>query len=193
MMGRRSYAVAGALAGLCAGVAFATAHAFIITPIWSRMVGGLVFGVIAGAVAGWAFGELQPADTAASVRAGLRYGWMLWLSVVPVTLVDAGLRASGFAYAHRDATDAIAVALALAGGATLGALRGHSRRAVIACAIAAVVVTMAMGGPVPVGRNVRTVEILLAVLSASLVGGLMVGVIEPRLRAALAVDRPVSG
>jgi hypothetical protein len=190
---RWSYAIAGGLAGVFAGIAFATAHAFIITPIWSRMAGGLVFGVIAGTVAGWAFGELQPVGAIASVRAGLRYGWMLWLSVVPVTLVDAGLRASGFAYAHRDATDAIAIVLALAGGATLGVLRGRSRRSVVACAMAAVVVTMAMGGPVPVGRNVRTVEILLAVLIASLVGGLMVGLIEPRLRHAPAVDRPVSG
>lgn len=184
--------MAGAIAGLIAGLAFATAHAFIITPVWSRMIGGLVFGVIAGAVAGWAYGELQSANTAASVRTGLAYGVMLWFSVVPVTLTNAGLRATGFAYEHRDITDAIAVVFALAGGAMLGRLRGHGRRAVLASAVAALVVTMATGGPVPVGRNVRTVEILFALLAASLVGGLMVGILEPRLRALLA-RRPVSG
>jgi hypothetical protein len=189
----RTFSAAGALAGLTAGIAFAAAHAFIITPVWSRMAGGLAFGVIAGAAAGWAFGELQTDGSPASVRSGLRLGLMLWLAVVPVTLVDAGLRASGYAFAHRDITDAIAVILALAGGATLGVLRGTGKRSVLACALAAVVVTMAMGGPVPVGRNVRTVEILFAVLLASLVGGAMVGVIEPRLRLLFARRGPVSG
>lgn len=157
------------------------------------MIGGLVFAIIAGAAAGWAYGELQPDDAPASVASGLRYGVMLWLSVVPVTLVDAALRASGFAYAHRDATDAVAVVFALAGGVGLAVLRGRRRRAVVACATAALVVTMAMGGPVPVGRNVRTVEILFAVLVAALIGGAGVGVIEPRVRAIFARPRPISG
>ena len=193
MSNARSYTLAGAAAGLIAGLAFAGAHALIITPIWSRMIGGLLFGVIAGAAAAWAYGELQAEHTPASVASGLRFGVMLWLSVVPVTLVDAALRATGYAYAHRDITDAIAVVLAVAGGVTLGVLRGPRRRATVACAVASLVVTMAMGGPVPVGRNVRTVEILFAVLLASLVGGVAVGVIEPRLRALLTGRRPVSG
>jgi len=189
----RSYGIAGAVAGLLAGLAFAGAHAFIITPIWSRMAMGLAFGVVAGAVAGWAYGELQPAGTGAGVRTGLAYGVMLWLSVVPVTLTNAWLRANGFAFAHRDATDAIALVFAIAGGVTLGVLRGRGWRSIVACAVAAVVVTLAMGGPVPVGRNVRTVEILFAVLLASLVGGMAVGVLEPRLRRCFADARPVSG
>ena len=176
----RATVIAGAIAGLAAGLVFAGAHALIITPIWNRMIGGLVFGVLAGAAAGWAYGELSR-DEEASVRSGLAFGVMLWLSVVPVTLTNAALRANGFAYAHRDITDAIAVTLAVAGGLTLGWLRARRRRAMIACAVAALVVTMAMGGPVPVARNVRTVEILFAVLLASLTGGAIVGVIAPRL------------
>jgi hypothetical protein len=189
----RTYAVAGAIAGLVAGLAFAGAHALIITPVWSRMFGGLVFGVIAGTVAGWAYGELQPEGMAATLRTGLTYGLMLWLSIVPVTLTNAWLRATGFAYEHRTATDVIAVAVAIAGGVVLGVLRGKRRRAVVASALAAVVVTMAMGGPVPVGRNVRTVEILFGVLLASLIGGAAVGIIEPRLRRTASDPRPASG
>ena len=189
----RTYAGAGAAAGLLAGLAFAGAHALIITPIWSRMIMGLAFGVIAGAVAGWAYGELQPAGVPASMGTGLAYGIMLWLSIVPVTLTNAALRANGFAYQHRDVTDAIAIVVAIAGGVVLGALRGRGWRSTFACALAAVVVTMAMGGPVPVGRNVRTVEILFGVMLASLIGGLAVGVIEPRVRRRFAGARPASG
>ena len=179
-MNVRSAILAGAIAGLAAGLMFAIAHAFIITPIWSRMVGGLLFGVIAGAVAGWAFAELMPA---VNVKSGLLYGFLLWISVVPVTLTNAALRANGFAFEHRDLTDAIAVVLAALGGFVLAWLRRRTWRAMLSSALAAVVVTMAMGGPVPVGRSVRAVEILFGVLMASIVGGLVVGALAPRLRA----------
>jgi len=174
--------LAGAISGLIAGLAFAGAHALIITPVWGRMMMGLVFGVVAGAVAGWAFGELQPDIANATLRSGLQYGFVLWLSVVPVTLGDGALRANGFAYSHRGATDALGVVVAILGGALLGVMRGRGRRAVVACAAAALVVTLAVGGPVPLARNVRTVEILFALLLASLVGGAMVGLLQPRLR-----------
>lgn len=144
---------------------------------------GLVFGVVAGATAGWAYAELRP-NAPASLKSGLAFGVLLWISVVPVTLTNAALRASGFAIEHRTLTDAIAVVLALAGGAALGWLRTRRMRAVLACSAAALVVTMAMGGPVPVGRNVRAVEILFAVLAASLIGGAVVGLLAPRFERA---------
>ena len=181
-MSVRPAVIAGAIAGLVAGLTFATAHAFIIEPIWSRMFGGLVFGIIAGAASGWAYAELLPSNESGSLRSGLQFGFMLWLSVVPVTLTNTALRASGFAHTHEALTDAIAVVLAVAGGVTLGWLRGTRRRAMVACAVAALVVTMAMGGPVPIANGVRPVEILVAVLAASLIGGAVVGVLEPRLR-----------
>jgi hypothetical protein len=177
----RSGVIAGAIAGLAAGLAFAGAHAFIITPIWNRMFMGLVFGVIAGAAAGWAYAELRPEGVAGSLRSGLAFGFMLWLSVVPVTLTNAMLRSTGFARQHETITDTIAIVLAVAGGAALGWIRGKRRRAMIACAVAAVVVTMAMGGPVPIVNGVRPVEILFAVLVASLIGGAVVGLIAPRI------------
>lgn len=178
----RSGVIAGAIAGLVAGLVFAGAHAFIITPIWNRMIGGLVFGVIAGAAAGWAYAELLPSAVSSSLRSGLAYGFMLWLSVVPVTLTNVALRANGFAHEHEALTDAIAVILAGAGGTALGWLRSRRWRAMLACAVAAVAVTMAMGGPVPIGNGVRPVEILFAVLVASLIGGAVVGLLQPRLR-----------
>jgi len=178
----RSGVMAGAVAGLAAGLTFAAAHAFIIEPIWSRMFGGLVFGIIAGAASGWAYAELQPANDNGSLRSGLTFGFMLWLSVVPVTLTNTALRASGFAHTNEALTDAIAVVLAVAGGVTLGWLRGPRKRAMLACAVAALAVTMAMGGPVPIRNGVRPVEILMAVLVASLIGGAVVGLLEPHMR-----------
>jgi len=184
-MTARAAVLAGAVAGLTAGLTFATAHAFIITPIWDRMVGGLVFGMLAGAAAGWAYAELQPPASTGSLRSGLAFGVLLWLAVVPVTLANAPLRTSGFAHAHESLTDAIAVVLAVAGGAALGWLRAARLRAVVACGAAAVVVTMAMGGPVPVVNGVRPIEILFAVLAASLIGGAVVGALTPRIERVL--------
>jgi uncharacterized membrane protein len=186
---RRSAVLAGALAGLTAGFAFAGAHAFIITPIWSRMFGGLVFGTIAGTASGWAYAEIQPES---SLRSGLLFGILLWLSIVPVTLVNSGLRTTGFAHAHETITDTIGIVFAIAGGVTLGWLRARRRRAMIACAVAAVVLTLAMGGPVPIVNGVRPVEILFAVLVASLVGGAVVGMLEPSVARALNGTRPTS-
>ena len=44
---------------------------------------------------------------------------------------------------------------------------------------------MAVGGPVPVVNGVRPVEILWAVLAASLIGGAVVGALTPRIERVL--------
>jgi hypothetical protein len=173
----RSAVLAGGSAGLAAGLMFATLHALIIVPIWTRMTGGLMFGAIAGAAAGWAYAELQRNVAEPGVRSGAIFGLLLWCSIAPVTLTNIALRSSGFASEHRNITDTIAVILAVAGGAALGWLRTRRLRTIIACAVAALVLTMAMGGPVPAGRNVRTAGIFLAMLVASVMGGAMVGVL----------------
>jgi hypothetical protein len=118
--------IAGALAGLAGGLLFATAHAFIIVPIWSRLASGLLSGVAAGVVAGWAYTELR---FDASITSGAQFGALLWFAVTPVTLVDAVLRALGFANRYEIVEVVVAVALALAGGAhqRRGARRAVSR------------------------------------------------------------------
>jgi hypothetical protein len=180
----RSSLIAGALAGLVAGLLFAVLHAIIIVPVWSRMVGGLLFGVAAGVTAGWAYSELSGESPArhSSARRGFSFGVLLFLAVVPVTLVDVVLRATGMVERHRDVTDAIAVGLAVLGGVTVAWIRAHRRRAIIAMGAASLCLTMAMGGPVPVGRNVRVVEIFLAVFAASIFAGTVLGAVEPKLR-----------
>jgi hypothetical protein len=176
-MNARTAALAGAAAGLLGALVFATLHAIIIVPIWDRMTVGLVFGTGAGAAAGWAFGELR---TAPSPRAGFVFGAWLFASTIPVTLVAAVLRATGFMEQHRAVADALAAVLAILGGAAIGWLRGHRLRAAVSMAVAALCLTLAMGGPVPMLRGARATGIYIAVLIAALGGGALLGFIASR-------------
>jgi hypothetical protein len=169
----RAAIVAGAAAGVAASLVFVTAHAIV----------GLGVGtaVLAGAVAGWGFAAMRfipDGDRARSWRAhatsGLLYGLLLWLSIVPVTLADSLLRLSG--WSRPEMLDVIvAVLLALAGGALLGAWRAGTRQAMIAGAAAALFLTITMAGPVPLPNGRRAVGIFLATLPASLVAGVTLG------------------
>jgi len=173
----REAVIAGALGGIAAGLVFAILHAFIIVPIWDRMMGGLVFGALAGAVAGWAYAELYPEqlDVTQSMVTGAKYGGLLWLAVTPVSLVDAVLRAIGFLPRYELVGVASAVLLAVASGALWGWYRTRRKLGLVACAAATLALTMAMGGPVPIGRSLWAFGIFLAVLPASIVAGSILG------------------
>lgn len=171
--------IAGALSGVAGGLLFATLHAMIIVPIWNRMTGGLIFGAIAGATAGWAFAEIHPEAVRVSgkhsVARGARFGGLLWLAVAPVTGVDALLRAGGLAPSYELLQVAVAVPLALAGGAMLAWILTHRVRAALAGSVAGLLLVIAMAGPVPIGRSTRAFNIFLAVLPAAVLGGIALG------------------
>ena len=177
--------LAPALAGLASSVAaalvFATAHAFIIVPIWNRIAGGMALAAVAGAFCGQAFSALYPDATHHGMRRALQfgatYGALLWLTVAPVSLADALLRAAGIARRYDPLADIVAALLALAGGWTLGRRIGRTRRAAEWGALATLLLTCAMGGPVPIARNGRTLGIWLAVLPACTVAGGTLGVL----------------
>jgi hypothetical protein len=171
---------AGVLAGLCGALVFALAHAMIIVPIWSRSGSGFVLGALAGLVAGWAYGELgfdptrNPARSlSVHLASGGAFGALLWLAVVPVSLVDALLRVLGIAPRYELGAVGVAVILALTGGALLGWGLMRTRRASLAGASATLLLTIAMAGPVPIGRSLRALGIFLAVLPAAVVGGVI--------------------
>lgn len=177
----------GALSGVSGGLVFATLHAIVIVPIWNRMAGGLVFGAIAGAGAGWAFAECFPAAirmlTARGVATGAVFGALLWLAIAPVTAADALLRATGLAPRYELLAVAVAVVLAVAAGGTLGWLLTRRLRAALAGAVAGLLLTIAMAGPVPVGRSPRARNIFLAVLPAAVFGGAALGLFAPSIYA----------
>jgi len=178
---------AGALSGVAGGLLFATLHAIIIVPIWDRMTWGLVFGAIAGAGAGWMFAECYPEAVRARTKRGpvigARFGALLWLAITPVTGADALLRATGIWTRYELLAVAIAVVLAIAGGATLAWLIVHRARAAIAGGFAGLLLVIAMAGPVPVGNSTRALHIFLAVLPAAVLGGIALGLLSPSILA----------
>ena len=174
-------ALAGLASSLAAALVFATAHALIIVPIWNRVAGGVALAAIAGAGCGQAFSVMHPDAThhgmKRAMQLGARYGAHLWLAVAPVSLADALLRAGGVARRYDPLADIVAVLLALAGGWTLGHRVRGTRRAAVWGALATLLLTCAMGGPVPIARNVRALGIWLAVLPACVVAGSTLGAV----------------
>ena len=75
----------------------------------------------------------------------------------------------GIARRYDPLTDIVAVLLALAGGWMLGHSIGCTHRAAVWGALATLLLTCAMGGPVPIARDVRAFGIWLAVLPACVV------------------------
>lgn len=186
--------LAGAFSGVAGGLLFATLHAMIIVPIWNRMTSGLVFGAAAGAMAGWAFAESYPDAIRSRSRQGVvkgaLFGALLWLAVAPVTAADSLLRATGIAPRYELFAVAVAVVLALAGGATLGWLITRRVRGALAGAAAGLVLVMAMAGPVPIGRSARARNIFLAVFPAAILGGIALALVGPSIFSRLARTRP---
>ena len=167
--------IAGALCGVMGALVFAALHAWIIVPIWTRMTSGIVSGAIAGGAAGWMMATSFPPQSApslvAAAKKGMAFGAILWLLVAPVTGADMILRAAGIA--PRYELVAVAVALLVAGGsgASFAWFRTRSRLAALAGGVATLALTIAMAGPVPVGRSTRAVGIFVAVLPAAIIGG----------------------
>ncbi|MFN2563694.1 MAG: hypothetical protein ABR499_01615 [Gemmatimonadaceae bacterium] len=190
--------VAGALAGLCGALSFALAHAIVIVPIWSRSAFGLVSGALAGTVAGWTYTELgfEPSRVnreprvSAHAGAGAQFGALLWLAVAPVTLADALLRSLGVVPRYELVAVGVAVVLAIGAGALLGWRRMRSRRAAIAGASATLLLTVAMAGPVPIGRSLRALTIFLAVFPAAVAAGAVLGALSWSLRRVRAFATP---
>lgn len=170
----------GAVSGLIGALVFATAHAILIVPIWTRIGSGLVFGVLAGAMAGWALVENYPTEVASSAAGaaavGARFGAVLWLLVAPVSAADALLRALGIAPRLELVAVGVALVLAISAGLAFGWHRTHRWRGMIAGAAATMALTVAMAGPVPVGRSPRAFGIFLAVLPAAMLGGTLLAV-----------------
>ena len=177
--------IAGFFSGLAAGLIFAAAHALLIVPIWNRMAFGLTSAAVAGLAAGWAYVALgfdrasagQPRSWTMDAAAGLRFGALLWLAVVPVTLADTALRLAGIAPRFELLAVVVAVCLAITGGALLGLRLGGTRRAMVAGAAATLLLTIAMAGPVPLPNGRRAVAIFLSVLPVCMTAGLILGLV----------------
>ena len=107
--------LAGVAGSLAAALVFASLHAVLIVPIWQHVPSAMVFTGVVGAGAGLAFAEIHGSSRLAthSPRDGARFGALLWLAVVPVTLVDALLRTTGVAPRYELFAVTVAVVLAI--------------------------------------------------------------------------------
>lgn len=187
----RDASLAGALGGLGAGLVFATAHAFIIVPIWTRMFGGLFGASVVGAIVGWSYLELMGDDArprATEMMRGALFGALLWLSITPVTLLDAAFLRTRNLGEYTE--DAIAVTIAALAGGLWGWVRTRRWRAALAGAAGCVALAMAMGGPVPIRNSRWALGIWLAVLPASVVAGGVLGMTLSLIRRRTAVMAP---
>ena len=176
----RATIIGGVSSGLLGALLFATAHALIIVPIWTRMWSGLLWGAVVGLTAAWALVETVPAvrtGSASRVMAlGAAAGGLLWLLVAPVTVVDLLLRHVGVAEQNEYIRIVVAVTLAIAAGGAVAWWRARRWRAALAGALTTLSLTIAMAGPVPIGRSPRALWIFLAVLPASVLAGVLLAV-----------------
>ena len=172
---------AGLVSGVAGSLLFATAHAIVIVPIWDRMWSGFVSGAVAGMAAGWALVEVAPRVLSTSpwraTALGAGFGGLLWLLVAPVTLIDMVLRRSGIREQSEFIEVAVAVTLAIAAGGAFAWWRTRRWRATIAGALATLLLTVAMAGPVPIGNGARAVRIFLAVLPVAVLAGGVLAVV----------------
>lgn len=159
----KPFLAAGAVAGVVGVGVFGLVHAVIIVPIWGRLLGGVPFGVGGGLVMGWAFGELHAGGRwIATVRGGLTFGLLMWVTLVPMTAFGAILRATGMHGTDDTWEVVVECLLAFAMGALTGRLVGRRWRSALAVGSASLGLALAMGGPIPVTNTVRAAQLFAA-------------------------------
>ena len=151
--------IAGAVVGLVGVAAFGLIHALIIVPIWPSLLGGVPFGMVGGLAMGWALYELRASRVGASVSSGFAFGFLAWLTLVPMTAFGAVLRVTGV-HGQDDWWELAAeLGLAFGGGAVAGRAVGGRLRAAVALGAASVALALAMGGPIPVTNSARAASL----------------------------------
>lgn len=163
MSARRRAIVAGALVGLAATLLFGAVHALIIVPIWWRLLSGIPFALVTGAAAGWAWNALHT-DDSPTIADALRYGALLWLTLLPTTLLGIALRASGFHAAHDNWETLVEALVAASTGALAAWSLTHRRSPTLSLAAATATLVLTMGGPLPVMNGRRPILLYLSFL-----------------------------
>lgn len=163
------FLIAGAVIGLLGVLCFGLVHAVVIVPIWTRLPGGVPFAVVAGMAMGWALYEIRVA--------GWTFGALVWLTLLPMTLLGVTLRATGV-HGADDTWEVVAeCALAAAAGAVAGRLIGGRWRAALAMAAASLALTLAQAGPIPVMNSVRAGSLFIGLMVVYIACGGALGVV----------------
>ena len=144
---------------------FGTLHAIVIVPIWDRLPQGFPLAALA---AGTVTASYLLFRRSGRIRAGiwpaLGFALLLWLSVLPTTLMAALLRR---AHLH-DQNGSREVVAALVSAALVGLLAGRLARLgswwLLLAALVPVGLVTAMAGPLPVTNGPRPMLLLLGFL-----------------------------
>jgi hypothetical protein len=176
----------GCALGLSGLGLFATLHAIVIKPVWAELARGIPFVIAIGVAVAWAYHEfVKSVPKRVCSTGGLRFGALMWFSAWPATALASWMRVKSGA-SLPPWVDWVAGALALAGGALALWSVTKSRRAAIAGAIAALVLLAAGGGPLPVVRGGRVLELWLGLFILETVSGVFLAQMYERWAAPFA-------
>ena len=158
-----AFLIAGAATGLLGVVLFGVIHAAIIVPIWTQLWGGIPFAVGAGLVIGWAFFELPgPARLNVGVVRALAFGFLLWATLIPMTVFGVIVRATGI-HGQDDTWEVVLeLVLTVGTGLVAGRLIGGRWRSALALAAASLALTLTQAGPIPVMNSGRAASLFAA-------------------------------
>jgi hypothetical protein len=164
--------VTGAAAAGAGLVGFVAVHSLLIAPIWDRAIRGIPFALVAGLGLAWAF-DAHDRDAAGSAFvAGVRFGTVMFATLVPATLFANALRLAGL---HPNDWPAVAIALAIAavsGGAAGYWLAGRVRET----AAATIALTVAMAGQISVVNSPRAAWLFAAFLPLCIGSGIVLAI-----------------
>ena len=150
-------------------VLFGAIHAVIIVPIWTRLSGGIPFAVGAGLGIGWACYELAGARLNVGVIRALAFGFLLWATLIPMTLFGVIVRATGI-HGQDDAWEVVLeLALTFGTGVAAGRLISGRWRAALALGAASLALTLAQAGPIPIMNSARAASLFAALAAVYLV------------------------
>jgi hypothetical protein len=157
---------------------FGAIHAAIIVPIWTRLSGGIPFAVGAGLAIGWAFFELLgSARLNVGVMRALAFGFLLWVTLIPMTLFGVIVRATGI-HGQDDTWEVVLELLLTFGtGVAAGRLISGRWRAALALGAASLALTLTQAGPIPVLNSGRAASLFGALATVYLVCMIALGFI----------------
>lgn len=163
--------LAGAAAGGAGFTAFVLVHSLLVAPIWDRCAHGIPFALIAGIGLAWAF-DAQTRDESRLIAAGVRFGAVMFATLVPATIFANGCRLAGL-HPNDGAFVATSTAIAAASGAAAGQVIARRARETAAATIA---LTVAMAGQIPVVNSARAAWLFAAFLPICIAGGLALAI-----------------
>jgi hypothetical protein len=181
LAGRRVIRGIGVVIGLGLGgtALFGLVHAVLIAPIWTRLAAGIPFALLASLLLLWSYSALRSEHLlSAGSTGGAVFGAMLWLSLVPVTLLGAYIRHSSLRPRLGQLEPAVELAVAAASGALLGATWRGSRRVALALASCVTGLVLVMAGPIAIGHAVGRL-LFVAFLPIYVLAGIALASVAP--------------